>query len=121
MQLKSVDKVDNPTQITNPFTNVRKLVSDGNKFLYVVTVDAVYRVDMTVADIFKAATDDPTEARISQDKIVKIASTDGSTSDGTKKILDGTDSFFDALVVQRDDTSKKNKAFACNKQRVVFE
>ncbi|MBY0353938.1 hypothetical protein K2W90_06255 [Candidatus Babeliales bacterium] len=106
LQLLSLDTTTGKT--TNIFKNVRRIVSDQNKFLYILTRDALYRIDMTKVEtsgrsIFEQDAVTRSQAHIKESNLVKVASISESTDGAGTKLFDSElDEFFDVMVLKRD-------------------
>lgn len=110
--------VQNGTQLTNEFSDVYKITSDGSKYLYVLTSQALWRIDMLaqpatgMSSIFarqQVATG--TTARANQDytvvltlntHIFKLAEVGTTKVAGTNSLADKQ--FLDLMVTYRDAT-----------------
>lgn len=95
---------DIPERSINPFQGVRKLVSDGDKFLYVLTGQALFRVEMTYENFTSNVNFNDLEVRLDADKIVTIATMTDSLVFGASPVRtlgNGVDQFFDMMVVKR--------------------
>ncbi|MBX9831236.1 hypothetical protein K2X40_04735 [Candidatus Babeliales bacterium] len=96
---------------TNIFKNVRRIVSDQNKFLYILTRDTLYRIDMTKIEtsgrsIFEQDAVTRSQAQIKETNLVKVASIADSTDGAGTKLFDPElDEFFDVMVLKRDLTA----------------
>ncbi len=111
--LRIMKKVTNATTnvetAENIFTNVRKIVSDQNKYVYILTDTELWRVDMTEMvtptsgtpePIFTVAKNDATRTQ------VRINVADGRKNTGLVKVATtaqvNVNEFFDIMVVKRD-------------------
>lgn len=84
--------------LINPFTDVRRIVSDQNKYLYVLTVDTLYRFEMTQNN-FKQTANNTFVAAINNCTIV------ATIQDLASRIPEFNathDQFFDLMVIERD-------------------
>lgn len=88
----------------NPFVNIRKLISDQNKFLYALTDQELLQLEMTSTN-FKADSSTPpaTIVNLPTDPttVAKISSVTGLTA--------GQDEFYDLFVVKRDTNAAPAK------------
>ncbi len=98
-----------PESSINVFNDVRKLVSDGNKYLYILTGRELFRIEMnnenftTDVNTISTTGNGGFEARMNADKIVKIATmTDSISSESLRPLGDRGDQFFDVMVIQRN-------------------
>jgi hypothetical protein len=108
---------------TNKFQDVRKLTSDQNKFLYVLTRDSLHRLDLNEHS-FNREDSKPFQCRVSQAhgtaksiqpllnlKNLSVPATtfkkaDDSGIDTAEKITD-TDELFDMMIINRKNNSKE--------------
>lgn len=87
----------------NPFVNIRKLISDQNKFLYALTDQELLRLEMNKDNFKPAATGDTSFKLPADPTIVATIKTDSfKKSDTTSLLTAGQDEFYDLFVVKRD-------------------
>ncbi len=107
LKLKVPATATTPESGVNIFNNVRKLVSDGDKYLYILTNRALFRIEMNAVNFSSDVNWNNLETRIDAANISIVATMSDSKLLGSsplKPIGNRTDSFFDMMVVQRDKT-----------------
>jgi len=83
----------------NPFIDVRKLVSDSNKYLYVLTGDALYRFTMNDQNLSNPDDINGTKAFLTDLRL--IASVSDSAMVGMVPLVD---EYYDLMLIKRDNT-----------------
>lgn len=91
----------------NPFKDVRRIVSDQDRFIYILTRTELWRIDMTKASFKKQAKDkiyaSEFETHVSGgDTAIKIASVSESKDAHAANILGEDEEFFDMVILDRD-------------------
>ncbi len=102
-----------PEDGMNIFNGVRKLISDGDKYLYILTSTALFRIEMNYTNFSSDVTFPNLESHIDPANIAVVATMYSSVLKGSSPqttIGDTTDQLFDVMVVQRDKTVGKEKS-----------
>lgn len=102
LQLKLKDSAGT---VSNPFGFVRKIISDQDKFLYIMTATEVWRVAMAQANFKRGSGSTTNEIYLNRDSAVKVASIKGSNFAGANPAIVHGDEFYDMMVINRDKSA----------------